>query len=173
MQSPRRRGATFICLCSMLMSCYISEQRWMQLIDCDAAINCSWNRTVPESNLSTDRRRWLFQGCRHPNCSFSFRLLHACTLTPPHAFSLHPLLLSLNGRLCPPPTSKGADQSAGCPFPLQTAVAAGQIGWSLFLSRAMGLKCDISPQAAALLCMKLQYWLAELSLMVKVLSFRR
>lgn len=77
---------------------YISEQRWMQLIDCDAAINYSCNRSVMESNPSTDRHRWMFKGCRHsciffshsgnafiPTITFSFRLLHVRTLFPPHA----------------------------------------------------------------------------------------
>lgn len=68
-QSPRRSGATVICLCSMLMSCYISEQRWKRLIDCDAAINYSCNRSVLDSNPSADRRRWVFKGCRCP-CVF-------------------------------------------------------------------------------------------------------
>lgn len=65
-QSPRRSRATVICLCSMLMCCYISEQRWMQLIDCDTAINSSCNRSVLESKLGTDRRRWMCKGCRRP-----------------------------------------------------------------------------------------------------------
>lgn len=133
-QSPRRSRATVICLCSVLMSCYISEQRWMQLIDCDAAINYSCNRSVLESDLGTDRRRWMFKGCRrprvffprfHPNGSISFCLLHVHTLTPPPR-PLCPSYLKpprsilsfcpWTERLCPPPTSKGADQSAGCPF---------------------------------------------------------
>lgn len=106
----------------------------MQLIDCDAAINYSCNRSVMESNPSTDRHRWTFKGCRHscvffshsgnafiPTITFPFRLLHVRTPPPfplpipPHLLLASPLptlLLSLNGRLCPPLTSKGAVQSS-------------------------------------------------------------
>lgn len=132
----------------------------MQLIDCDAAINFSCNRSVLDSNPSTDRRRWVFKGCRWP-CVFFPRcgnalipiLAFPCARSPhlPRASSLRLLLLSLNRCLCPPLTSKGADQSAGCPFFLRTAVATEQIGWCLFLSCVKGIKCDISLQAAALL----------------------
>lgn len=102
-QSPRRSGATVICLCSTLMSCYISEQKWMQLIDCDAAINYSCNRSVMESSLSTDRHRWMFKGCRHscvfffhsrnafiPTIAFPFRLLHVHTPPSPPTTSCLP-----------------------------------------------------------------------------------
>lgn len=194
MQSPRRSGATVICLCSMLMSCYISEQRWMQLIDCDAAINSSCNGSVLESNCSTDRRRWMFKGCRrspcllssqwecfHPNCSISFRLLHVCTLTPPPPPS------------CPTYLMPSRSILSFCPwtdaFVLlrhqkeQIKAPADHSSWGRPLPPnrlddvcVMGIKCDISPQASALLvclCMKLRYWLAKLSFMVKLLSFRR
>lgn len=104
-QSPRRSGATVICLCLMLMSCYISEQRWMQLIDCDAAINYSCNRRVLESNLSTGRRRWMFKGCRRPRVVFphsgnafiptvAFPFVSCARARSPH-----------HSRPCAPPTS--------------------------------------------------------------------
>lgn len=189
--SPRPSGATVICLCSVLMCCYISEQRWMQLIECDAAINCSCNRSVLESKRGTDRRRWTGKGCRRPHvfcphsgnasiptgafpfvsCTCAHPTTPALVPRRPRSFSLHPLLLSLNGRLWPPPTSK---------WRLSICLAGSRcrIDWMmcLFLSRVMGIKCDISPQAAALLvwlCMKLRYRLAKLSFMVKLLSFRR
>lgn len=190
-QSPRRSGPTVICLCSTLMSCYISEQKWMQLIDCDAAINYSCNRSVMESSLRTDRHRWMFKGCQHscvfffhsgnafiPTITFPFRLLHVHTLPPTYLMSPHSLL-----SFCPWTDAfillrhqSEQIKAPSCPFFLRMAVAAEQIGWCLFLSRVMGIKCDISPQATALLvclCMKLRYWLAKLSFIGKLLSFRR
>lgn len=94
----------------------------MQLIECDAAINYSCNRSVLELNLSTDRG---VQSCRHP-CVFC---PHSGNVFIPTVASLAPLPLTfvLEG-LCPPPTSKGEDQSAGCPFLPWTTVAAQQIG---------------------------------------------
>lgn len=154
MQSPRRSGATVICLCSMLMSRYISEQRWMQLIDCDAAINYSCNRSVMESNPSTDRHRLMFKGCRHSclffshsgnafisTITFTFPLLHVRTLLSPmphllHASPLPTLLLSLNRRLRSPLTSKGADQSAGLSvFPADGCCSRTDWMMSVFVPR--------------------------------------